>query len=245
MVKVSIITVCYNSEATISRTIESVLKQSYTNIEYVIVDGQSKDNTGTIIEEYYNCNRQRMKYISEPDKGIYDAMNKGISMCTGELIGILNSDDFYEADAVENVIKAMKNEPYQVLYGFVRAIKNNVEFSIDRQSHLFLNERMIGHPACFVTKKIYDDLGGFDLRYISVADYDFMLRISLNPMVHFIPVDALITNFTLGGMSATDAAWLDLLKLRKNYGMISARQYKKEILKSIFYNFYRKLKKLG
>lgn len=240
-VKVSIITVCYNSAATIRKTIESVLRQTYGNIEYIIVDGASKDETLSIIKEYSSVFGERLKIISEPDKGIYDAMNKGIRMAVGILIGILNSDDFYEPMAVEQMVNAMTDEKYQILYGFVRSLKNGQEYCIERHSYKFLQDGMIEHPACFVTKAVYDDFGCFDTQYISVADYDFMLRMRRIEAIRFYPIDHLITNFALGGMSASAAAWLDLLKLRRNHGIISDMEYKKEIFKDKLYTIYKKL----
>lgn len=232
-VKVSVITVCYNSAATIRKTIESVLNQTYRHIEYIIVDGQSKDDTLHIVEEYAPLFGDRLKVISEPDQGIYDAMNKGIRMASGELIGILNSDDFYEQCAVEYMVHALGQEKYQILYGFVRTIREDgMEITVERQSHNMLRERMIGHPACFVTKAVYEDFGAYDLQYVSVADYDFMLRMHETPEVIFRPVDQIITNFTLGGMSASNKAWLDLLKLKKNHGMISQKEYEREMFKN-------------
>ncbi len=239
--KVSIITVCYNSAATIRRTIESVLHQTYTDIEYIIVDGMSNDGTLEIINEFQDIFENRIKLISEPDRGIYDAMNKGIRIATGALIGILNSDDFYESAAVEHMVYSMTEEKYQILYGFMRTVKNGDEYTIGRSSHKFLREGMIGHPACFVTKAVYDDFGCFDLQYASVSDYDFMLRMSQKERVHFYPVDYLITNFSLGGMCSTEIAWLELLRLRKNYGIISEKEYRKEIIKDKIYKMYRKL----
>ena len=241
MLKISIITVCYNSEKTIRKTIESVLNQTYKNIEYILVDGASKDETVKIIEEYQDRFLGKMKYISEPDQGIYDAMNKGIKLATGELIGILNSDDYYELDAVEHMVSSMTKDKYQILYGFLRSWKNGMEYCIDRATPQFLRERMIGHPACFVSKSVYDDFGMFDLQFVSVADYDFMLRMYDNKAVHFIPVNYIITNFALGGMSASGTAWLDLLKLRKNYGMISEKDYRKELAKDKIYKIYRSI----
>lgn len=241
MIKVSIITVCYNSAATIRRTIESVLGQTYQNIEYIIVDGASKDGTLSIIEEYRDMFGQRLRLVSEPDRGIYDAMNKGIRMAEGTLIGILNSDDFYEPMAVEHIVNDMTDEKYQILYGFIRTWKNGQEYSIERHSYKFLRDQMFEHTACFVTKAVYDDFGYFDLQYISVADYDFMLRMDQIDEVKFYLVDQVITNFTWGGMSSTAAAWLDLLKLRRNYGIISEREYKKELLKDKLYRIYCKL----
>ena len=108
--KVSIITACFNSEKTIKTTIESVLHQTYSNIEYIIIDGKSSDSTIEIVKEYMPLFRGRLRYISEKDNGIYDAMNKGIRLSKGDVIGIINSDDFYELDAVENIIKYMNSE---------------------------------------------------------------------------------------------------------------------------------------
>ena len=124
-IKVSIITVCYNSEKTIRRTIESVLNQTYDNIEYIIVDGASTDQTMDIVKEYEPKFSGRMRWISEPDEGIYFAMNKGIDMAAGELIGLLNSDDTYESNAVKSIRDALVSEPYQILYGFARVYTKN------------------------------------------------------------------------------------------------------------------------
>ena len=117
-IKVSIITVCFNSEKTIRRTIESVLYQTYPNIEYIIVDGKSTDGTVDIVKEYLPAFQKRLRYVSERDKGIYDAMNKGIRLSAGDVIGIINSDDFYEPDAVENIVKYADRGSCQVLYGY-------------------------------------------------------------------------------------------------------------------------------
>ena len=242
MLKVSIITVCYNSAQTIQRTINSVLQQSYENIEYIVVDGASTDGTLDIISEYQERFEGRLKVISEPDEGIYYAMNKGIRMASGELIGILNSDDYYENNAVEHMVDNMTNDKYQILYGFMRSLQNGEEESISRLSHKMLDARMIAHPSCFVSRSIYNDFGSFDVKYVSVADYDFMLRMSRIKEIKFIPVDFLIANFARGGMSSTNKAWIDLLKLRKNYGFISEKDYKKEILKDKMYRFINMIK---
>lgn len=225
LVKVSIITVCYNSEATISKTIQSVLEQTYSNLEYIVVDGASSDDTISIIRHYEKSFQGRMKWISEPDKGIYYAMNKGISMATGDIIGIINSDDFYEKDAVENIIQVMSNEKYQILYGFLRTIDHGREVSIALNSHEFLEKNMIFHPACFVTKDIYITYGMYNTKYISVADYDFMLRMKKNSEVHFYSVNKLIANFSTGGMCSSEKAYMDLVKLQKDYHMIKRSKY--------------------
>jgi len=233
----SIITVCFNSERTIKRTIESVLNQTYKNIEYLIIDGDSSDKTVDIVRQYEPLFNGRMKWISEPDNGIYDAMNKGISMASGGLVGIINSDDYYEPDAVENMMSAMGNEPYQVLYGAVRTINNGMEQNIAIYSHMFLRESMIAHPGCFITKQLYDELGVYDTQFISAADYDFMLRMAENPNVHFTPVYKLIANFATGGMCASSKAYYDLLRVQRKHRIITEKEYKKIMLKCKIYDF--------
>ncbi len=235
---VSIITVCYNSEKTIAQTIGSVLDQTYHDIEYIIVDGNSTDNTMKIVEAYREKFAGRLKVVSEPDRGIYDAMNKGIRMASGELIGILNSDDYYEKNAVEIMVNAMTEDRYQILYGEMRTWRNGKEESVGLLTHTFLRDRMIYHPACFVTRAVYRDLGGFDLRYPSVADYDFMLCMAEKREVKFYPVYHVITNFTAGGMCATETAYLDLLKMQRNWNLISAWEYNKQIMVNKLYHLF-------
>lgn len=233
----SIITVCFNSEKTIEKTIESVLNQTYKNIEYLIIDGNSTDHTMEIIKKYEPLFEGRMKWISEPDRGIYDAMNKGIRMASGKLVGIINSDDFYEPTAVEDMISAMSDEAYQILYGAMRTLKDGRERSISIGSHLFLREGMIAHPACFVTKQLYDELGAYDTQFVSAADYDFMLRMAENADVYFRPVYKLITNATAGGMCESSRAYYDLLKVQKKHKIIAEREYRKIVLKCKIYDF--------
>ena len=240
--KCTVIKVCYNSAATIRKTFESILKQTYPNIEYIVVDGQSTDGTIDIIKEFVPLFGERMKWISEPDDGIYDAMNKGIRMASGELIGILNSDDYYELDAVEHMVGAMTDEPYQILYGAMRIWKDGMERSISIGSHLFLREGMIGHPSCFVSKQLYMDLGGYDTQFVSAADYDFMLRMAENKEVYFKPVYKLIANFATGGMCSSSVAYYDLLKVQKKHGIITEKEYKKTVLKCKIHDFMRGIK---
>ena len=231
MVKVSIITVCLNSSQTIRKTFYSVLNQTYANIEYLVIDGKSSDGTIDIIKEYDELFLGRMRWISEKDRGIYDAMNKGIKLATGTLIGILNSDEYYEADAVEVMVKAMTNERYQILYGAVRTWEKGEVASISLYFHKFLRDRMINHPSCFVSKAVYDDFGYYDTKYISAADYDFMLRMSDKDVIHFYPVEHVIANYKTGGMCATKEAYMDLVKMQKAHGIISEKQYKKILIK--------------
>lgn len=241
--KVSIITVCYNSSRTIQRTFESVLGQSYPEIEYLVIDGRSTDGTVDIIKKYETLFQGRMRWVSEEDEGIYDAMNKGIAMASGELIGIINSDDYYEYNAVEIIKNEMTEERYQILYGAMRIWKNGMEESVSILSHQFLKDRMIGHPSCFVTKAVYEDFGYYDTRYSSVADYDFMLKMAANKDVHFIPVYELIANFVSGGMCASDKAYMELMEMRKAHGLISDYQYRKFRVENCICKILRRLKR--
>jgi len=121
--KISIITVTNNSEKTLASTIESVLQQTYPDIEYIIVDGDSQDKTVSIIQEYEPAFTGRLRWISEPDRGMYDAMNKGIRMATGDIVGILNSDDFYASpQIIENIATTLENEETDAVYGDVHFV---------------------------------------------------------------------------------------------------------------------------
>ena len=237
-IKVSVITVSYNSSKTIKRTIESVLHQTYENIEYIIVDGASTDETVDIVKNYESSFGERLRWGSEPDDGIYYAMNKGIRMATGELVGIINSDDWYEPDAIAKVVKAYGGEKYQILYGKMRTWNGNTEKGVLWKSHETLEDGMIAHPTCFVSKAIYDDIGVYDTVFRSVADYDFMLRMYHDDRVTFKPLDEIIANFTTGGMSSTGEAWLELLRLQKRYNLISTWQYSKLMFKDRVYRLF-------
>lgn len=235
---VTIITVCFNSENTIEDTLKSVLSQTYQNLEYIVIDGMSNDGTLSIVRKYQPAFGEKLMIISEPDLGIYNAMNKGIRHAKGSLIGIINSDDYYEADAIEKIMRYKKGSKYQILYGATKCIRDGIEDSITLNMHYLLNKRSIGHPSTFITKAVYDKFGVYDEQYSCVADYDFFLRMDREEEVEFVPVYELIANFRTGGMSASSKAWLDLLKLRKNYGFISPKEYQKEIFKDRLYKIF-------
>lgn len=201
--KVSIITPCLNSEVTIRQTIESVLNQTYENIEYIIIDGQSTDNTLNIIREYIPLFQGRMRYVSEKDHGIYDAMNKGIKLSTGRVIGIINSDDYYERNAVEKTISILNDQDkYQVVYGYCRVFEKNRIQSIMKNRHEGLPRAMISHPTCFVTRNIYRDFGLFLTQYRILSDYEFMLRLYCSRQVTFTQIKEITANYRLGGASS-------------------------------------------
>ncbi len=201
VMKVSIITPCLNSAETIRQTIESVLYQTYKNVEYLIVDGGSTDGTLEIIKEYVPQFQGRLKYVCEPDHGIYDAMNKGIRMSHGNVIGIINSDDFYEENAVGNIVRHMGKGRYQVIYGYCRMFNNGHACGMLRRCHQNLPQAMIPHPTCFVTRNVYKEFGLFLDSFKVASDYELMLRLYVSNRVEFIQVKDIIANFRTGGIS--------------------------------------------
>lgn len=236
---VSVITVCFNSEKTIEQTIKSVLEQTYPWIEYIVIDGKSDDTTLEIVKRYEEKFQGRMRWISEKDSGIYEAMNKGIRLANGEVIGIINSDDYYEENAVEKMIIHMSEDPYQILYGFTRTFRNEIMDNIFISSPDFLRMRPMSHPACFVTKGVYEKYGMYDEQYKFVADYDFFLRMK-DFGVKFVPVYSIIANFRTGGASASRQAYLERLCLEKRYGMISNYVYYKLRIKDLLGQLLRR-----
>ena len=130
---ISILVPIYNVESSIKTCLLSLFNQTYKNIEYIIIDGGSTDGTIEIIKKYQN---NLYYWVTEPDKGIYDAMNKGIRVASGDLIGIVNSDDYYEADALENISETYDGEKYEIVYGMLRTIKEGKEVSVYIKNHL-------------------------------------------------------------------------------------------------------------
>lgn len=209
--KVSIITIAYNSETSIERTIKSVLNQTYEDIEYVVVDGASKDGTLDIIKKYEPLFKGRMKWESEPDRGIYDAMNKGVKRSTGELIGIVNSDDWLEPDAVEQIVRlALSTEHIEesIYGGSIRFHYDNSDIQIYETNEKRFNEGMkkrsfnhgAYHPAMFVGNKVYERIGLFDTHFKICADLDFVSR-CYHSGVRFYLTKAIISNMSDGGES--------------------------------------------
>ena len=224
-VKISIITPCYNSEKTIERTIESVLNQTYDNFEYIIIDGSSSDGTMNMVKKYHRDSQKKMKYLSEPDKGIYDAINKGIKLSTGELIGIVNSDDWYENNALEKVVNEYQKDKYQVIYGMLRVFDKGDFCQIYINNHKFLPYQMITHPTCFISKNVYNDFGSYSLDYKSASDYDFLLRLYQTNKVCFSPIFEILSNFSLGGISSSNIGKKETLSVLFEKGYISRKRY--------------------
>ncbi len=232
---VSVITPCYNSEKTIEKTLVCIENQTYKNIEYIIMDGGSKDRTMDIINRHRDKLPKLLKVVSESDGGIYDAMNKGIKQASGHLIGIVNSDDWYEPDTIEQVVKHYQKQPYEVVYGMQRTLLDGKEKLTVIYHHDFLPQQMITHPTCFVTKKTYEQFGLFDTQYRSAADYDLMLRFWESRQVVFTPVMQVLSNFVLGGMSSSQTGVRENARIRFKRGYMSRKRYQFVILKSHIY----------
>jgi glycosyltransferase involved in cell wall biosynthesis len=180
MLKISIITVCYNSEGTITDTINSVASQSYPQVEHIVVDGASKDATMDIVRSSPSIT----SYVSEPDGGIYDAMNKGIGMVTGDIVGTLNADDIYADDNVlTEVARVFADPEVDACYADLVYVAQNDTGKIVRywksrpfRSGLFKRGWMPAHPTFFVRKKIYENYGGYDLDFKLAADFELTMR---------------------------------------------------------------------
>lgn len=235
---VSIITVCFNSAKTIEQTILSVLHQTYSNIEYIIIDGGSSDGTQGIIKKYSD----RVAYsVSEPDNGIYDAMNKGIRAATGEIIGIINSDDWYDLDAIAKVVEIYsKNKGVDVIHGGIR-IYENERFSTSYCPRIKeLNLCMIPHPSCFITKAAYNQYGVYNINYRIAADYELVARI-YSAKGKFVYYNTILANLRMGGASdlQSNKGQLESEEIRKLYNLkyeVSIyKQFKKRV-KSVIRN---------
>jgi glycosyltransferase involved in cell wall biosynthesis len=204
--KVSVITITYNSAETLENTIQSVISQTYKNVEYIIVDGGSKDDTLKIIEKHKTHIHQ---FISEKDNGLYDALNKGIKLATGDVIGIIHSDDFYTHNTVlEHVMLQFQSSNTQALYADLYYVdKSNTDKIIRKwksgtYSHgAFLNGWMPPHPTFFVKKECYQLYGNFNLALKSAADYELMLRFIHKHKITLTYLNEFIIKMRVGGKS--------------------------------------------
>lgn len=222
----SVVTVCRNSEKTISRTIESVLAQEFKDYEYIIVDGASSDSTVEIIRQYESLFEGRMHWTSEPDKGIYDAFNKGIRLALGEYVWIVNSDDYMEKDALKTISNALADlnpSPCAVLGFNTRFVKKNGETVILEASEKKIPKLyrrdwpLVPHTSIVVPKEVYSKYGMYDDRFKIMADVDWFHNI-YKKGVEIIVVPKIITNMTEGGISTSITFSNDFaLYLKKNY----------------------------
>jgi glycosyltransferase involved in cell wall biosynthesis len=218
--KVSIITVCYNSSKTIENTILSVANQTYENIEYIIVDGNSTDNTCIIVKKHED---KIDKFISETDSGLYDAMNKGIILATGDLIGILNSDDtFYSNKTIEEIVTFHKRNDIEASVGNIIQHKENGK-SIRFYSSKYWNPQMLKigfmppHPSIFLKRELFNKLGCYDLGYKIGADFELIIRYFLKYDIIWKYSGITTTSMLVGGVSSSGIL---------SYNLISNEIYK-------------------
>ncbi|ELS01705.1 glycosyl transferase [Xenococcus sp. PCC 7305] len=224
---VSIITVVFNGESELEETIQSVIRQSYNNIEYIIIDGASNDKTLDIIRRY---EPQISFWCSEKDEGIYDAMNKGIKVAQGQLIGLINCGDTYLENAISEVVniynKNIQDNPLLVITGAMYRFdpEKNHRFRIAKSQNILdskINRGMpINHPATFITKDTYEKLGLFKTKYRICGDYDLVFRLYHSSLVQFVFTQQEIANMKLGGVSEQfSSIWIrcqEHFQIRKN-----------------------------
>lgn len=209
MTKVSIITVTYNSAATLARTLRSIEKQSYSEIEHILIDGESSDATLSIIHDY-TSRHPYARCISEKDSGIYDAINKGIKMATGDIIGILNSDDTLASpDTLSHIVKTFDETGADLTYGdldYCRYIDKQLHVvrhwvSNDYDPHSLRFGWMCPHPTLYLRKRVYDEQGYYKTQYRISADYDFILRVFACPQYKKVYIPEVLINMAVGGVS--------------------------------------------
>jgi len=219
--KVSIVSVSYNTVGTIKQTIDSVLNQSYGNVEYIIIDGGSTDGTVDVVKSYGD---RISKFISEPDKGIYDAMNKGLKLASGDIVGILNSDDMYaEPDIIEDVVETMTKTKVDSCYGDLVYVDREETGKIIRhwRSGAYDRKRfergwMPPHPAFFVRRRVYEQYGLFNPDFPITADYELMLRFLYRYEVSTAYVPKVLVRMSSGGSSRAGLS-ITTRMLRENY----------------------------
>ena len=206
--KISIITACFNSEKTILKTIESVLSQGYSDIEYIVIDGNSSDRTMDIIRSF---GKAIDIVLSEPDTGIYDAYNKGLKLATGDIIGILNSDDYFISNQIlSNISNQFNKDPKLDAFfsgvqfiskysGKITRIIPAVGFS-PWKMYLGL---MPPHPGAYICREVYEKIGYFDTSFNITGDFEFFVRIFLKHNIYYKKTDKIIVNMSLGGVSTS------------------------------------------
>jgi len=194
--KLGIVTPTLNSALTIRRTIESVLEQDFDDLDYLIIDGGSTDRTLEILNDYKGL----LRIISEKDKGIYYAMNKGVNQSLGNVIGIINSDDWYLPGSFIEVRETYKRTNADIIYSNTQVQDLQGKLGISEHFHEQLPLRMIGHPAVFVTRSSYELLGGFNVSYKIASDYDLLLKAYINGL-KFVKTQEPLAAYALGGFS--------------------------------------------
>lgn len=210
--KVSIITVTYNSANTLAMAIESVLRQTYPGIEYIVKDGGSTDKTIDVIKEYEPKFHGRMKWVSAKDKGIYDGMNKGIEMATGDLVGILNSDDFFTtSDVVSKVVENIKEKNVDAIYGDIHFVRDsNLQKCVRYYSSKLFSPFwlrfgfMPAHPSFYVKRGILIEAGLYKIKYKLGADFEMMVRLFHKYHISYYYLQKDFVTMRTGGASTRD-----------------------------------------
>ncbi|WP_286885397.1 glycosyltransferase family 2 protein [Aneurinibacillus sp. UBA3580] len=241
---VSIITAAYNSEKYIEDTIKSVICQSYPYIEYIVIDGASKDNTLSIVKKYED---KISKIISEPDKGVYDAFNKGLKAASGDIIYFLNSDDYlYDSSVISDVVgKFMSNSETSIVYGDIHAWNEDTGFFLiwgqEVNIDSFKKGIMPGHPATFVKKELYNLHGYFSTEYKIASDFELMAKFFLTHESRALYYPRKVAVFRLGGLSSNPntTALMSLEKEKIIEKLFSTSIHQQENLSDINIEFYR------
>ena len=245
MIKISIITPVLNGEKTLQRTINSVLEQNFSNLEYIIVDGLSTDRTHEIIKS----NKEHIsKVIIEKDQNLYDAMNKGIQAAQGELIGILNADDYYNDNALNIVLKTYKlsSKENVVIYGdmYNEYNQTRVLSQGDLSNKAFKSgEFTINHPTVFVSKSLYKRIGLFSINYATGADREFLLRAYQNK-ANFLKIDEPLATFRLGGFTSSYSLNIIIDRTKEEFEIFKKYYPKWYALKKSLEQFYRMVRNM-
>ncbi len=243
--KVSIVTITYNSEKTLKDTIESVVGQTYRDIEYIIVDGNSTDKTIEIVNSYGD---KISKFISEKDNGIYDAMNKGLRLATGDIVGILNSDDVYfDKYVIENVVKRFEEKLVDSVYGDLYYVEENdlskvVRYwkSSDFKEGSFAKGWHPPHPTFFVKREVYEKYGLFDLEMKVSADFELMLRFLEKHRISTTYLPKVLVRMRTGGESNRSIKNI----IAGNKSILSAFDKNRIKVNKLMYVFYRFVPKI-
>lgn len=251
--KFSVITVCFNAAKTIEKTIMSVLNQGYRDLEYIIIDGNSTDGTQNIIRRYET---KIDKWVSEPDRGIYDAMNKGVRLATGDVFAFLNADDWYEDHIISKINQYFEREEIDIVAG-------SEYFIIDEKPVAIISSKYdldkpylsntCNQPSLFIKKKVFDLIGGFNAELKYAADYEFVVRAWKNK-VTVLTINDICTNFRADGVSNSEALYLSRRESHEVAQCLLGEEYSADIhnlysvkMEKVFYEdiFWNNIKNLS